>query len=124
MEKSGKAAGKHGKRWWLIAAGAVAAAVLGVGATATATGVLDDEGGLSGPEADRARDAALRAVGGGKANSVELDHEDGATYEVEVTRRDGTTVDVRLDKDFRVVVIEPDSESPDRDGDGDGDGER
>ena len=109
-------AGKHVKRWWLIAAGAVAAVMLGIGAAATAAGVLDDEGGLSGPEADRARQAAVGAVGG-HAGSVERDDEHGATYEVEVTKPDGSTVDVRLDKDFRVVVVESDSDTPDRDGD-------
>ncbi len=52
----------------------------------------------------------MKATGGGTANSVERDSENGATWEVEVTREDGTTVDVRLDEDYRVVVIEGDSE--------------
>ena len=51
-----------------------------------------------------------------RANSVERDSEDGATWEVEVTKRDGRTVDVRLDGDYGLVVVEGDSESPD-DGD-------
>ena len=38
------------------------------------------------------------------------DGENGATYEVEVTRPDGATVDVRLDGDFRTVVVEGDTE--------------
>ena len=41
---------------------------------------------------------------------MERDSENGATWEVEVTRTDGTTVDVRLDENFRKVVIEGDSE--------------
>jgi len=41
---------------------------------------------------------------------VERDSENGATWEVEVTRTDGTTVDVRLDESFHEVVIEGDSE--------------
>ena len=44
------------------------------------------------------------------ANSVERDSEDGATWEVEVTKPDGTTVDVRLDQGYAVVVIEGDTE--------------
>ncbi len=63
-----------------------------------------------GPQAERAAAAALDATGGGRANSVEPDSEAGATWEVEVTKRDGSTVDVRLDASYRVVVIEVDSE--------------
>ena len=61
-------------------------------------------------QADAATEAALDATGGGTANSVESDNENGATYEVEVTKPDGTTVDVRLDESYQVVVIEGDSE--------------
>ena len=63
-----------------------------------------------GPQAERATAAALDATGGGRANSVEPDSEAGATWEVEVTKRDGSTVDVRLDASYRVVVVEVDSE--------------
>lgn len=66
---------------------------------------------MSGPDADSAVTAALDATGGGHANSVELDSENGATWEVEVTKPDGTTVDVRLDESFDVVVIEGDDEA-------------
>jgi hypothetical protein len=44
---------------------------------------------------------------------VETDNENGATYEVEVTKPDGTTVDVRLDENDKVVVIEGDDDSGD-----------
>ena len=47
----------------------------------------------------------------GTANSVERDSENGATWEVEVTKPDGTTVDVRLDQTYQVVVIERDGEA-------------
>lgn len=57
-------------------------------------------GSATGPEASAATAAALRVTGGGTANSVERDGEDGATWEVEVTRPDGTTVDVRLDERY------------------------
>jgi hypothetical protein len=52
--------------------------------------------------------AALVATGGGHANSVERDSENGATWEVEVTKPGGGVVDVRLDKNLMVVVIEDD----------------
>jgi len=82
---------------------------VGGGAVALA-GNGDDAEHVTGPEADAATSAALHATGGGHANAVERDTEDGATWEVEVTKRDGTTVDVRLDDHLGVVVIEGDSE--------------
>ena len=99
----------------LIAAGVAAAlAVGGAGAAfAVAGGGDDGDQQASGPGADRARAAALVAVPGGTANSVERDGENGATWKVEVTRPGGGTVDVRLDGGYRVVVIEGDTEAPD-----------
>jgi uncharacterized membrane protein YkoI len=64
----------------------------------------------SGPQADRAKAAALKITNGGTANSVERDDENGATWEVEVTKPDGQTVDVRLDQAYERVVVEGDSE--------------
>ena len=69
-----------------------------------------DEEGATGPDADRAVAAALVETGATKANAVERDSEDGAVWEVEVTKADGSTVDVRLDTDMHVVKAEPDSE--------------
>ncbi len=85
--------------------------VAAVGAVASVAAVSDDgDDTVTGRDADRATTAALRLTHGGTANSVERDSENGATFEVEVTRPDGTTVDVRLDQDFGKVVIESDSE--------------
>jgi len=87
--------------------------------TATGTGVAvagsDDDGDrtVTGSKAKQATAAALAATGGGRANSVERDSENGATWEVEVTKPGGTTVDVRLDENYQVVVIEGDSEDKD-----------
>jgi uncharacterized membrane protein YkoI len=99
----------------LILAGlaAVAALALGGAAIAGATGAFDDDAQLKGPQADHARAAALKITGGGKANAVERDSEKGATYEVEVTRKDGSTVDVRLDASYKLVAIDGDSEHAD-----------
>jgi hypothetical protein len=98
-----------------FAAGAALVAALGVGGAAVATQGHDETGNDSytSKQADDATKAALDATGGGQANSVERDSENGATWEVEVTRTDGTTVDVRLDERYDVVVIEGDSESED-----------
>jgi uncharacterized membrane protein YkoI len=99
-----------------ISAGLGAAALLALGgaAIARATGAFDDgDAQITESQADRAKAAALTITGGGHVNAVERDTEDGAMYEVEVTRKDGSTVDVRLDENFRLVVVEGDSESSD-----------
>ncbi len=96
------------------ATGGVVVLALGGAAIARATGAFDDgDSSLSGPQADRAKAAALQITGGGHANSVERDSEDSATFEVEVTKPDGKTVDVRLDENYKLVVIDGDSESND-----------
>jgi hypothetical protein len=94
----------------------VGAAVLACGITGAAVAVAaggggDDEGHVTGPDADRAVAAALAETGATKANAVERDSENGAVWEVEVTRADGSQADVRLDADMHVVVVESDSES-------------
>ncbi|MDQ3318609.1 MAG: hypothetical protein M3522_14930 [Actinomycetota bacterium] len=68
---------------------------------------------VRGSQADQATAAALETTGGGRANSVERDSENGATWEVEVTKPDGSTVDVRLDDSYKLVVEEGDSEGAD-----------
>lgn len=91
------------------AAGIVAVAALGGGAAVASSD--DGDATVTGPQADRATEAALAATAGGRANAVERDSENGATWEVEVTKPDGDTVDVRLDRSYNVVVIEGDSET-------------
>jgi hypothetical protein len=87
---------------------AVAISAGGVGAAVAAGGGEDAREQVSGPGADKARSAAL-AAHPGTANAVERDSENGATWEVEITGNDGKTVDVRLDENYKVVVIEGDS---------------
>jgi uncharacterized membrane protein YkoI len=98
------------KRKHLIIGGLVVAiSAGGVGAAVASGGGEDAKEQVSGPGADKARSAAL-AAHPGTANSVERDGENGATWEVEVTGTDGKTVDVRLDENYKVVVIEGDAE--------------
>jgi hypothetical protein len=99
----------HVTRKYLIISGAVLALAAGGGGVAMATAGEDGGGAVSGPGADQAQSAALQITHGGTANSVERDSENGATWEVEVTKTDGTTVDVRLDQDYKLVVVEGDS---------------
>ena len=98
-----------------------AVAIIGAGATAAVSAAGEDgevgSTNVTSQEKHDATAAALEATGGGTANSVERDSENGATFEVEVTKPDGNTVDVRLDEKYRVVVIEGDSESGDDSGD-------
>jgi uncharacterized membrane protein YkoI len=99
----------------VVAALAVAAAAAITGG-AIAVASNDSDANVTGPQAERATAAALEATHGGTANSVELDGENGAKWEVEITKTDGTTVDVRLDEAYKVVVIEGDSETSDEGG--------
>lgn len=104
------------KRSYLIAAGAaIAIAAGGVGVAGAVGGGEEPEQSVKGAQADRAVAAAL-AIAPGKANAVERDSENGATWEVEVTRNDGKTVDVRLDESYKLVVVEADSETQDEAG--------
>jgi hypothetical protein len=110
--KKPKAGGHMKNRTRLILAGLVALVALAVGGAAIAGGVgpFGDDAQLKGPNADKASAAALRITGGGKVNAVERDSEKGAVYEVEVTRPDGKTVDVRLNGSFGKVAVDGDTE--------------
>src|SRR5262249_9533212 len=104
----------HWSRKYAIVGGSVLALALGRArpAVALANGHRGDEGdnGAHGPGADKATAAALKLYPGSHANSVERDSENGATWEVEVAKPDGGTVDVRLDQNYQLVVAEADSE--------------
>jgi len=94
------------KKTLLLLAG-LAALALGGAALAGASSGNDN---LSGSTFDRASKAALAKTGGGKVTGSERDTEHGATYEIEVTKADGSQVDVRLDDQFKVVAVDADHE--------------
>ena len=104
----------------LIAVVAVAALAIGGAAIAGAGGGDDDKGevdrAISGGALDKASRAALDHTGGGRVTATEVGDEE-SYYEVEVTRDDGSQVDVQLDRDFEVVGSEGDD---DRGGEDDG----
>ena len=100
----------HWSRRYVIVAGSALALAAGGAGVAMATGGDEGDHGVSGPGADKATAAALRITNGGHANAVERDSENGATWEVEVTKTDGKTVDVRLDQNYKLVVVEGDGE--------------
>ena len=97
----------------LIAIAALAALALGGTAIAGAAGGGGDDNGtdkaIQGQALKRASEAALAHTGGGKVTETEAGDEEGA-YEVEVTRADGSQVDVHLDKQFNVLNSSADHE--------------
>jgi uncharacterized membrane protein YkoI len=102
----------------LVIAAAVAMLVaLGSAGIAYANGG-DSEEQLTGPDAEKAKNAALAAVGGGSVTEVERDDGYGTgVFEVEVKRDDGAQVEVHLDRDYNVVGQQTDEDGPsDKDG--------
>ena len=107
-----------------LLAGAAAAAVLtlGVGtAVAAQQGQEDEAPGrdddaaeqpITGSPLEKASEAALDHVGGGEVTGTEVGDEEGY-YEVEVTRADGSQVDVHLDRGFDVLGTEGDGATED-----------
>lgn len=99
-----------------------AASVLAVGGVsggyAIAAGGDDDEteAPITGAALAKASEAALQHTGGGRVSDTEVGDEE-SLYEVEVTRSDGSQVDVQLDANFNVVGSEGDDESEDGEGD-------
>ncbi len=64
---------------------------------------------IGGTALDQASAAALQHTGGGQVTDTEVGDEE-SYYEVEVSRDDGTQVDVQLDRSFNVVGGEIDEE--------------
>ena len=67
---------------------------------------------ITGSALDRASAVALRHAGGGRVTGTEVRDEEGS-YEIEVTRSDGSQVDVHLDRGFRVLNERADGEGAD-----------
>ncbi len=102
------------KRVILPAIATVAVLTVGGGA---AWAAYEDERGLAGGQRDRAEQAALAEVGGGRVLEAEADDEDGQRlYELEVVDTDGAEWDVVLDEEFAVVLADRDDDA-DRAGD-------
>jgi hypothetical protein len=96
----------------LITGTVIAALAAGGAAIAGAAGGDDEDGGerpIGGTALERATDAALDHTGGGRVTGTETGDEE-SYYEVEVTRDDGSQVDVQLDRVFQVVGSEGDDD--------------
>jgi uncharacterized membrane protein YkoI len=105
-------------RTLVIAAAVVAMLLALLGAGIAYANGGDSEEQLTGPEAEKAKSAAIAAVGGGTVTEVERDDGNGTgAFEVEVTREDGSQLEVHLDGDYNVVGKEADEDGPnDNDG--------
>jgi uncharacterized membrane protein YkoI len=119
----------------LIAAAAVAALAGGGAAIAGATGggggtavapatgggdeaaAKDDGPGqpITGSALDKAKSVALQQTGGGQVTGSEIRDEEGY-YEIEVTRADGSQVDVHMDRNYNVLDSQSDGSSADEAG--------
>jgi len=102
----------------LVIAAAVAMLLAFGGAGIAYANGGDSEEQVTGPEVEKAKSAAIAAVGGGTVTEVERDDGNGtAAFEVEVTRDDGSQLEVHLDGDYNVVGQEVDEDGPnDKDG--------
>ena len=89
------------KKTLIIIAGLAALALGGAALAGASPSDVTGSDNADRQHLDRASKAALAETGGGKVTDSERDDENGATYEVEVTKADGTQVDVRLDEQFK-----------------------
>ena len=69
---------------------------------------------------EKAKSIALDYTNGGRVTGTELDDEEGY-YEVEVTKDDGSQVDVHLDRNFNVLGTPADHEGSDHESSDDND---
>ena len=105
-----------------LAVGAAAVAVLAVGGGGAAIAAQQAEDSVAGgetseqqatgPDVEKAKRVALEHTSGGRVTGTEVGDEEGY-YEIEVTRDDGSQVDVHLDRDLNVLGTLADNESPD-----------
>src|SRR5262245_17136777 len=93
-----------------LVAATVVVAVAVTGGIAIAGGVGDDDDQpLMGSTLQKANAAALAHTGGGTVTESEVG-DDGAAYDVEVRRANGSTVEVQLDAQYRVIGREADDD--------------
>jgi hypothetical protein len=93
-----------------IGAAVVALAAGGVG-IAYAVGGGDSDEQVTGPDADKAKAAALDAVGGGTVTSVERADDNNGAFEVEVKRDDGSTVEVAVGAQDQALGTQADDDN-------------
>jgi hypothetical protein len=101
-------------------AAVMGAAAVGVGVGIAAAQPDDGEGTpITGDALTKASQVALAFTGGGTVTGSEVGDEE-SYYEVEVTKADGSQVDVQLDENFVVVSNKTDAPGADTEPDVDG----
>jgi hypothetical protein len=88
----------------IVGAATLVLAAGGVGIAQAVGGDSDEQ--ATGPEAERAKQAAVEAIGGDRATGVERGDDGRAAWEVEVIRPDGSEVEVTLTGDLKQVGTE------------------
>jgi uncharacterized membrane protein YkoI len=104
----------------IAVATAVGAAAVAIGIGIASAQPDDGEGTpITGEALTKASQAALAFTGGGTVTATEVGDEE-SYYEVEVTKADGSQVDVQLDENFVVLSSKTDPPGADSEPDGDG----
>ncbi|MBG6237661.1 putative membrane protein YkoI [Mycetocola sp. CAN_C7] len=98
------------KTIWISSAVAAVLVLGGAGVAVASTDAFDGDDTLTGSTLEQASKAALAEVGDGRVTDSEAD-DDG--YEIEVTRENGTDVDVTLNSAFEVVRVDTDNDGTD-----------
>src|SRR5918993_339758 len=99
----------------LVAAMVALLLLVGAGVAYAAGSGDDSSSQATGPGIEKAKSAALSETNGGRVTGTEVEDEEGY-YEIEVTKDDGSEVDVHLDKDFKVLSTPVDDEGRDDEG--------
>lgn len=97
-----------------LVASAAATVILTLGGGAGIAYATGGDAGeqATGPNIEKAKSAALDHTKEGRVTDTEVGDEEGY-YEIEITRDDGSQVDVHLDRDLNVLSTVADHESPD-----------
>jgi uncharacterized membrane protein YkoI len=81
-------------------------------AYASGSGDNSSEQQTTGPGIEKAKSIALDYTNAGRVSGTEIGDEEGY-YELEVIRKDGSQVDVHLDRDYNVLSTPADHEGSD-----------
>ncbi len=105
----------------------IGAAVLAIVVVAAGIGVAyavggDPEEQITGPDAEKAKQSAIDAAGGGTVQEAERADGGNGAYEVEVKRPDGSVVDVKVGADFKSLGTAGDDDQGGKPDDGDSEG--
>jgi hypothetical protein len=111
---------KINRKVLIVGIAVVAIAAGGIGIAYAVGGESEEQ--VTGPNAEKAKAAALEQVGGGEVLEVEKQDGDGdGVYEVEVQRPDGSQVEVHVSGQFDSVGTAADDDSGGEDEEGEED---